>query len=280
MIERLIQPASTFAGDIDQLFFGVHALIGFWFLLVQGMFFYLMYRYRYQEGVRTTYVTGKEKHLKRWITIPHALVLLCDVFIVIGAVRVWYDVKLQLPEPDATVRVIGQQWAWVFQHPGADNELDTDDDIFTTDELHVQNDRTYHFQLQSRDVMHSFSVPEFRLKQDAVPGRTITGWFTPIKAGIWDIQCAEMCGVAHGIMRAAIHVESAEDHDEWMLQNTPSKSLVVLPKKKVAAVAPAPAAVTPAPAKAPDAPSPAAEQATAPAPASASPTEAPATTTK
>lgn len=216
MIERLIQPASTFAGDIDQLFFGVHALIGFWFILVQGMFFYLMYRYRYQEGVPTQYITGKEPHLKKWINWPHGLIILCDVVVIYFAVTVWYNVKQNLPEADATIRVVSQQWAWSFVHPGADGELGTDDDIKTVDELHVQDGQTYHFQLESRDVLHNFSVPVFRLKQDAVPGRVITGWFQPTVQGVFDIQCAEMCGIGHGIMGARIHVESAEDHAAWI----------------------------------------------------------------
>lgn len=220
MVQSLIQQASSYAGSIDGVILLIAVLVGFWFFLAQGVFFWLIFKFRAKPGRKSDYITGKEKHLKRWITIPHALVLLCDVFIVIGAVRVWYDVKLQLPEPDATVRVIGQQWAWVFQHPGADNELDTDDDIFTTDELHVQNDRTYHFQLQSRDVLHSFSVPVFRLKQDAVPGRTITGWFRPTTTGQFDIQCAEICGIGHGVMAARIYIEDEAEHAAWIALNS------------------------------------------------------------
>lgn len=217
MIERLVQPASSFAGDIDWLFTFVHLLVGFWFILVQGMFFYLLFRYRYREGVRTQYITGKEPHLKRWVNIPHILIIFCDVFVIIFAVQVWNHVKLDLPENhDATIRVIGQQWAWSFVHPGEDGELDTEDDIKMVDELHVEEGKTYLFKLESRDVLHSFSVPVFRLKQDAVPGRVITGWFQPTTAGVYDIQCAEMCGIGHGIMGARIHVETAEDHSAWM----------------------------------------------------------------
>ncbi|MCO4744732.1 MAG: cytochrome C oxidase subunit II [Proteobacteria bacterium] len=219
MIERLVLPASTFAGDIDFLFWFIHMMVGGWFLLVQGMFWYLLFRYRYQEGVKSQYVTGKEKHLKRWVNIPHALIILCDVAVIFFAVQVWYNVKQVLPEADATIRVVSQQWAWSFVHPGEDGELGTDDDIKTVDELHVQEGSTYHFQLESRDVLHSFSVPVFRLKQDAVPGRVITGWFEPTKAGVYDIQCAEMCGIGHGIMGARIHVETAEQHAAWVASN-------------------------------------------------------------
>jgi len=221
MIERLVVQASSYAHSIDGLILLVLVLVGFWFLLAEGLFFWLIWKFRAKPGVKSQYITGKEKHLKRWVTIPHALVLVCDVFIIIGAVQVWYNVKQHLPEADTTIRVIGQQWAWVFQHPGPDNELDTADDIWTTDNLYVQNETTYHFQLTSRDVLHSFSVPVFRLKQDAVPGRTITGWFHPTKTGTHDIQCAEICGIGHGVMLASIHIQDEAEHAAWIAANSP-----------------------------------------------------------
>ncbi len=224
MLQSMIAQASSYAGDVDGLILLITVLVGVWFLLVEGMFFWLIFRFRARPGEKSQYITGKEKHLKRWINIPHALVLVCDVFIIIGAVRVWHDIKLELPEPDAAVRVIGQQWAWVFQHPGADGELDTTDDIMTTDQLHVQNDRTYHFRLESRDVVHSFSVPAFRLKQDALPGRSITGWFRPTQEGTYEIQCAEICGIGHGVMFGQVVVESASEHATWIAQNSPANS--------------------------------------------------------
>jgi len=219
-MQGLIQQASTYAASIDNVIILIGFFVGFWFLLVEGIFFWLIFRGREKPGVKSQYITGKEKHLKRWITWPHALVLVCDVFIVIAAVRVWYNVKLQLPEPDAVIRVVGQQWAWIFQHPGTDNELDTADDIFTTDTLHVQNDLTYHFRLESRDVLHDFSIPVFRLKQDAIPGRSITGWFHPTQLGTYDVQCAEICGIGHGVMGGRIVVEDAAQHAAWVAQNS------------------------------------------------------------
>jgi cytochrome c oxidase subunit 2 len=81
---------------------------------------------------------------------------------------------------------------------GPDGVLDTADDIRTVGELHVTVNTTYHFELMSRDVVHSFAVPAFRLKQDALPGRTITGWFRPNRVGTYDIQCTQMCGMGHG----------------------------------------------------------------------------------
>ncbi|MDD9944407.1 MAG: hypothetical protein OXU20_25405 [Myxococcales bacterium] len=222
MIEKYLVQASTYAADIDNLVSLISWLVGFWGFLVLIVFFGLIINFRRREGQRAAYITGEEKHQKRWITIPHDLVLVCDIIIIVGAINVWYNVKQNLPEADAKVRVIGQQWAWSFQHPGLDGKLDTDDDIRTVDELHVEVGKLYHYKAESRDVLHSFSVPVFRLKQDVIPGRVISGWFEPTQTGTFDIQCAEMCGIGHGLMPARIVIESAAAHKAWMEANTPT----------------------------------------------------------
>jgi cytochrome c oxidase subunit 2 len=219
MIEKYVANASTYAGDIDALIILIAVLVGFWLILCEAVLIGFVVKFRAKPGVRAEYITGEEKHHKRWITIPHLLVLVCDVFIIVGAVRIWYDVKQHLPEAETTIRIVSQQWAWSFVHPGPDGKLDTPDDIKTVDELHVAVGSVYHFELESRDVLHSFSVPVFRLKQDAIPGRTITGWFQPTLAGTHDIQCAEICGIGHGVMAARIHIETADQHAQWLHQN-------------------------------------------------------------
>jgi cytochrome c oxidase subunit 2 len=149
MIEHYLTAASSYADDIDSLFTLILVLVGFWFVLCQAVFFWLLFRFRKRDGVAAEYITGEEKSHKRWITIPHILVLICDVFIIWGAVRVWYEVKQDLPPAQATVRVISQQWAWTFVHPGPDGEIDTADDISKMNELHVQVDRLYHYKLEA-----------------------------------------------------------------------------------------------------------------------------------
>lgn len=223
----MLPSASTYAGDIDGVILLIACLVGFWFFLTAGVFFWLIFKFRERNGQKAMYITGSEKKYTKPISWAHTLVLVCDVAIIIGAIRVWVDVKMTLPEEDATVRVISQQWAWSFQHPGPDGKLDTPDDIFTGDELHVEVDKLYHYKLVSRDVLHSFSVPVFRLKQDAVPGREITGWFEPTMTGEFDIQCAEMCGIGHGIMAARIFIETAEEHQAWMAQQVQKKAALV-----------------------------------------------------
>ena len=215
-MEFLIPSLSSYSSDIDGLIILVTVLVGFWFVAAEAMLFWLIFRFRHKDGVPAQYITGKEKHLKRWINIPHYLILICDVFIIVGAIQVWVHVKQHLPPADATVRVIGQQWAWVFIHPGPDGRLDTPDDIAMADELHVEVNKTYHFDLQAADVLHCFSVPVFRLKQDAIPGRSITGWFKATKTGVHDVQCAEICGIGHGAMLGRIYIESPEQHASWM----------------------------------------------------------------
>lgn len=216
MLEYLIPRASSYAGDIDRLFDIITYLVGFWFILTIAYFFYLVFRYRAKDGQKAEYITGETHKQKMAVEIPHYLILVCDAAIIIMTFIVWHKVKLEKPEVDEEVRIVAQQWAWSFYHAGPDGILGNEDDIAVVNELHVKKDVTYRFYLESTDVMHSFSVPVFRLKQDAVPGRVIEGWFEPILEGEWDIQCAEMCGIAHGIMGARIFIESEEKHNEWM----------------------------------------------------------------
>lgn len=218
MIESLIEPASTYAGDIDFLFVLITAIVMPWFFAAEAVLFFFMWRYREQPGEKALYVTGNEPELKRFITWPHALIIALDLIVIAGAVNVWTTVKMNLPDTENVVRVTAQQWAWTFKHEGPDGELDTDDDIETGDELHIVVGEPYHFQLESLDVLHSFSIPTFRLKQDAVPGRRITGWFEATTTGTFDIQCTEMCGIGHGLMPARLIVHTPDEYEAWMIQ--------------------------------------------------------------
>ena len=221
LIEHFLPSASTFSGDIDFVFSLVFWVVGAWFIATEGIFFWLILRFRKKPGVKAQYITGELHHEKQWVHWPHMAVLVFDVIILVAAVRVWYVVKQDLPPAQETVRVVAQQWAWSFVHPGPDGQLDTTDDIKTVDELHVKVDTLYHFKLEARDVLHSFSVPVFRLKQDAIPGRVITGWFQPTLTGSFDIQCAEICGIGHALMPARIVVETPEQHTAWMASQSP-----------------------------------------------------------
>lgn len=226
--ELWVPAASTYAGDIDFVFSLIFWIVGFWTVLTIGVFLWLLVRFRARDGVKSQYIAGEVKSEKKWITYPHLLVLVCDVFILVAAVRVWFTVKQDLPPAQQTVRVVAQQWAWSFVHPGPDGALDTADDIRTVDELHVKADTLYHFKLESRDVLHSFSIPVFRLKQDVIPGRIITGWFEATKTGTYDIQCAEICGIGHALMPGRIVIETPEQHAAWMASQSGSVAVAAL----------------------------------------------------
>jgi cytochrome c oxidase subunit 2 len=211
-----IPQGSTFAGDIDNLILLIAVIVGAWFLVAELVFFWLIWRFRAKPGVKGSYVAGESKREKAWVSYPHYAVLVFDVVILVFALRVWNDIKIQAPPGEERVRIVAQQWAWTFVHAGPDGQLDTADDIRTVEDLNVQVDRTYHFELHSKDVVHSFSVPVFRLKQDAIPGRSIAGWFRPTREGTFDIQCAEICGIGHALMPARVHVRSADEHRNWL----------------------------------------------------------------
>jgi len=217
---------TAYGQDIDLLVAVIAVIVGFFWIVSEGLFFWLIWKFRARRGHATQYVAGESKAETKWISRTHVLILLCDIVIVVFAVKVWVDVKQTLPEPENAqgVRVVGQQWAWSFEHPGADGILEasaehpdaTDDNIWMVDELHLQVGQMYHYKLESRDVLHSLSVPAFRLKQDAIPGRQIMGWFQPLATGKYDFQCAEMCGIGHGVMMAQVYIETAENHAAWM----------------------------------------------------------------
>jgi len=216
MISWHVSQASSYAADIDNLILLVGIIVGVFFLAAEVIFFWLIFKFRARDGVRGQYVAGERPSEKRWVSYPHYAVLVFDIIIVIAALRVWNEIKIATPQPEEQVRIIAQQWAWTFVHAGPDNKLDTADDIRTVDDLYLQRDRLYQFELHSRDVLHSFSVPVFRLKQDAVPGRAITGWFKPTLDGDFDIQCAEICGIGHGLMPGRVHVQDAATHAAWL----------------------------------------------------------------
>jgi cytochrome c oxidase subunit II len=216
MIDSLVKQASSYAADIDFVIILIAAIVMPWFFLAEGVFLYFIIKFRAKDGQRAMDMDGSDPKHKRWVSYPHYAVLAFDLVILIFAVKVWYVVKQDVPTPETEIAIVSQQWAWTFIQPGADNTLGTPDDIKTADELHVPLNKVVKWVGTSKDVLHSFSVPVFRLKQDLIPGREIVGWFKATEAGTFDIQCAEMCGIGHGVMGARIFVETPEQHAAWM----------------------------------------------------------------
>jgi len=212
----LPQAASSYAADIDGLLFTITWIVGVWFVIAEGVLLYLVFRYREKEGRRAAYVPGKSLRAMSVVLLPCVVILGFDLFIDAIAAPVWANIKERQPPHDELVRITAEQWAWRFTYAGPDGTLDTDDDIASLNDMHVPLNKVLRFELTSRDVLHSFFVPELRTKQDALPGRTITGWFEPTALGTFEIICAEICGFGHTLMKGALTVESDEDYRSWL----------------------------------------------------------------
>lgn len=226
MLGWLPENISTFGPKIDHLLEIIYYIVGGWFLVAEGALFYFIFRYRKKEGVRATYQPGVTLKALAWILVPVALILGFDIAIDLTQTPVWNEIKIWLPPPDQTVRIKGRQFVWEFVHPGRDGELDTIDDIETTNQLVVPIHHKIQFELQALDVIHSLWIPHLRLKQDAVPGRTIKGWFEANQVGTYPVACAELCGSGHGVMRGTLRVLAESDYRQWVVENTPERKEV------------------------------------------------------
>ena len=130
---------------------------------------------------------------------------------------VWAKVKLQRPPSDFYVHATGKQFNWEFVYPGPDGKFGTEDDLTTDNQLYVPVGKVIHVMLTSKDVIHSFFLPHFRLKQDAVPGMKIPVWFKAKETGQFDIVCAELCGWGHYRMIGRVFVhENQAGFMEWL----------------------------------------------------------------
>jgi cytochrome c oxidase subunit 2 len=130
----------------------------------------------------------------------------------------WADVKIRTPDIPPTVEVTGRQFEWRLRYPGPDGKIGTRDDIHHVNDLHLPVDTDILIDLESMDVLHSFFVPNLRIKQDAIPGSTIPVWFRATETGTFDLVCAELCGWGHYKMRGRLTVESKEDYRRWLDQ--------------------------------------------------------------
>ncbi|GIL16840.1 MAG: cytochrome c oxidase subunit 2 [Oligoflexia bacterium] len=208
---------SSFGHHIDSLFWIITIIVGVAFIIAEGIFLYFIIKYRKKDGVKAEYVAGNVWSQTKWVLIPLAIVIALDFFVDIKTHTAWSEIKGGLPQnQDLKIRITGQQFSWAYTLPGADGQLDTDDDIKKTGELHVPADTNIVFDLEAKDVLHSWFVPALRLKQDAVPGRTIRGWFKVTQPGSYEVMCAEICGVGHTIMKSTMIAHSKEEFAQWV----------------------------------------------------------------
>ncbi|HLF88564.1 MAG TPA: cytochrome c oxidase subunit II [Anaerolineales bacterium] len=210
----LIPGASTFAGPIDSLFMVVLIVTGVAFVLVEGILVYFLIRYRRRDGGKATYTHGDRRIELTWTIIPGLMLFGLALY----QYNTWIDAKIFMPGSDAlVVDVSANQFEWEATYPGGDGLMDTPDDIKAPiNILHFPVNRPVIIRLTSVDVLHSFFIPALRVKQDAVPGRTIMFWFEATQQGEHDLACAELCGLGHYRMRGQVTLESQADFDAWL----------------------------------------------------------------
>lgn len=204
---------STYGGDIDRLFYVILVITGLIFVIVQGALIYMVLRYRHREGRKAYYIHGNTRAEIIWTAIPFVIV----VFIAAASMGTWRDLRdtSRFPAPDVEIEVTAKQFEWNVTYPGADNRLGTEDDFTRRNQLHLPVGRVVHVHLGAEDVIHSFFLPEFRVKQDAVPGMRIPVWFEATQTGTYTLGCAELCGLGHYRMRGTVTVHEGAAFDAW-----------------------------------------------------------------
>jgi cytochrome c oxidase subunit 2 len=198
------EEASTLAPRVDALYFFLVAVSCFFVVLIAGMLllFAVKYRRRHEHDVGAA-IHGGILLETTWTLIPLGIALVMFVW---GA-KVYFDAYTPPKGNAVNIYVLGKQWMWKFQHMDGQREIN---------ELHVPVNQRVKLIMTSQDVIHSFFVPDFRVKMDVLPGRYRTLWFEATKTGTFHIFCAEYCGTGHSKMVGQVVVMSPSDYQAWV----------------------------------------------------------------
>jgi cytochrome c oxidase subunit 2 len=197
-------PASGAANDIDTVYDVLLICSVPVFVLVMTIAIYCVWRFRAKPGDLRDGppIHGNTRLEIIWVSVPFVMVSLLAAY----AWIVLDDIEAKQPN-ELVVNVTGQQFTWTFQYPAQD---------VNSTELVLPEDRPVDFRIKTLDVIHSFWVPEFRLKSDAVPGLTTKIRLTPDRIGRYQVVCAELCGIGHSTMRQRVRVIAADEFDSWV----------------------------------------------------------------
>jgi cytochrome c oxidase subunit 2 len=208
--------ASTFVDEIDWLYDTILVITGLAFILVEVALVWFLVKYRRQPGRRATYTHGSTRAEIIWTSVTAVVV----VWIGLASAGGWHRIKGRDSAPPGSypMLITAKQFEWHITYPGADGKIGTPDDFTVRSQLHLVVNRPVAATLESEDVIHSFYVPPFRIKQDAVPGMHIPVWFQPTKVGTFELGCAELCGLGHYRMRAVVTVHTQQDYDRWVAE--------------------------------------------------------------
>jgi cytochrome c oxidase subunit 2 len=206
------EQASSMAGQVDWLIAFLSAVT---LLILAAVFLpmaYFLYKYRRGNPAdRTPPRITAWKLEAFWTAAP-----LVISFVIFGwGAKLYFEMET-IPEDAMEINVIGKQWMWNLQHPEGKREIN---------ELHVPVGRSVRLVMTSQDVIHDFSIPAFRVKQDVVPGRYTAEWFKATKTGVYHLFCSEYCGTAHSQMVGWIVVQTPSDYERWLRENAPQASM-------------------------------------------------------
>ena len=215
MLDWLPENVSSYGAQIDRLFYVIYYVTGATFFIVQIALLAFLWMYRHREGRRATYTHGNTALEIAWTIAPAVLLVSLGVV----SRNVWAEIKQHQPPSDVVAQVTAKQFNWEIAYPGPDGKLGTEDDFTMDNELHVPVDKTVRLILKSRDVIHSFFIPQARFKQDMVPGHEIPAWFKILKPGTYEIPCAELCGFGHSGMKGTLFVHTQAEYEAWAREN-------------------------------------------------------------
>lgn len=210
--------ASTLAPEVDHLLYFMLAVTVFFTLLIFGAIFYFAIKYRRRSENELPHVqhTGYTLEIL-WSVIPFGITMVMFTW---GA-SIFFTAS-RPPNDAIQIYAVGKQWMWKLQHLEGQREIN---------ELHIPVGTPVRLTMTSEDVIHSFFVPAFRTKQDVLPGRYTTIWFTPTKPGKYHLFCAEYCGTSHSGMVGWVYVMEPKDYQNWLSGGATEGSLAENGKK-------------------------------------------------
>lgn len=220
-VSEHLHVVSAFGREIDSLFLIILAITGIVFIGTQVVLVWVAYRFVDEKDASgnpvrpAEYFHGSQRLEVIWTIIPAAIL----VFIALYQMGTWASIKFRssAPKVPPIAEITGRQFQWVMKYPGPDGKLNTPDDLYTVNDLHFVKNQAALIYLKSSDVIHSFYLPEMRIKQDAVPGMTIPVWFDADRAGKYELVCAELCGWGHYKMRGQVTVhETEQEFRRWL----------------------------------------------------------------
>jgi cytochrome c oxidase subunit 2 len=207
------EEASTIAGQVDALYFVLLAVSLFFIVGIFSFLIYFAVRYRKGSKVDRSHPATESVVIELvWTFIP--LVLVIGLFV--WGAEIFYRIRTA-PDDALEINVVAKQWMWKIQHPGGQREIN---------ELHIPAGKPVKLTMISQDVIHSFYVPAFRVKQDVLPGRYVTMWFQAIRPGTYPLYCAEYCGAGHSSMTGQVVVMEQSDFEQWLAGQPSGLSLV------------------------------------------------------